>query len=260
MKDLALKVPRSFRRGHRANDENESVGIAVQIIEHMSRHFGLEDLGNTTLLDVGCGTKFTQAILDRNLPIGEYVGIDVYAEMVEFLQSNVDDTRFSFYHMNVHNEMYNQNGEPLTKETTLPLGDKKFDLICLFSVFTHLAPHDYVAMLKLLRPYIKPNGRLLYTLFVNEETDGGHGYIDFYARALRSADSIDTKKHKRHFRDTSENTGPPDFVDLVSEQPLKVAMYSRKNALKLVENTGWEVESLNDPVEEIQHYMVCKPI
>ena len=260
MKDLVFKVPRQFRRGHRANDEEVSVGNAVEIIGHMSKQLGLANLGATKLLDVGCGSKFTQAILDRNLPIGEYVGIDVYAEMIEFLQSSVRDSRFSFHHMNIHNEMYNQNGEPLTAKTKLPVGEKKFDLICLFSVFTHLAPHDYVAMLKLLRPYIKPNGRLFYTLFVNEETDGGHGYIDFYARAMRSADNVLIEKHKQQCVDALANKGTPDFVDMLPEQPLKVAMYSREQALKLLENTGWELESLNDPVEEIQHHMVCTPI
>jgi SAM-dependent methyltransferase len=236
----------------------------------MSKHLGLADLGATKLLDIGCGCKFTQAILDRNLPIGRYVGIDVYAEMIEFLQSNVDDPRFSFHHMNTHNEMYNQDGEPLTVDTKLPIAEEKFDLICLFSVFTHLTPRDYAAMLQVLRPYIKPEGRLFYTVFVNEETSGGYGYVDTYVRALRSAENlpfekhkqllIDAEKHKQLFIDAFEDKGPPDFVDMVAGQPLKVAMYSREHALSLVENTGWEVESLNDPVKEMQHYMVCKPV
>ena len=260
MTDLAFKVPRKFRRGHRANDEQVSVDIAIDLIAHMSKHFGLADLGTTKLLDMGCGCKFTQAILDRNLPIGQYVGIDVYAEMIDFLQSNVNDPRFSFYHMNTHNDMYNQEGEPLTAETKLPIGDEKFDLICLFSVFTHLAPHDYVAMLKMLRAYVKPEGRLFYTVFVNEETPGGHGYIDFFARGLRSAEDISDEKHMQRFLSMAKTEVAPDFTDMVAAQPLKVAMYSRDYALKLVENTGWEVESLNDPVKEIQHYMVCKPV
>ncbi len=50
------------------------------------------------------------------------------------------------------------------------------------------------------------------------------------------------------------------FKALVPNQPLKAAVYSRQHALELVESTGWEVESLNEPAEEIQHYMVCKPV
>ena len=37
-------------------------------------------------------------------------------------------------------------------------------------------------------------------------------------------------------------------------------MYSRENALRLVQKTGWEVEHLNDPEGLIQHYMVYKPL
>ena len=260
MKDLVLKVPRHLRRGHGANDELVSVESGVKLIAHMCKHFGLADLGATKLLDIGCGCKFTQAILDSDLPIGEYVGVDVYAEMIEFLQSKVNDTRFSFYHMNTHNEMYNQDGGPLTANTKLPMDNKQFDVICLYSVFTHLAPHDYVAMLKVLRSYIKPGGRLLYSLFVNEQTSGGVGWIDFYSRDIASADTALLEKHKRQLADGLENKAPPDFKDMVPTQPLKVAMYSRKHALELVESTGWEVESLNEPAEEIQHYMVCKPV
>ena len=103
--------------------------------------------------------------------------------------------------------MYNQDGETLTAETRLPMGEEKFDLISLFSVFTHLSPHDYVAMLKLLRSYVKPDGRLFFTLFVNEETTGGYGYIDFYARALRSAANTLPEKHKQHLITASQNEG-----------------------------------------------------
>jgi len=270
MKDLVLKVPRHLRRGHRANDERVSIESGVKLIAHMCKYFGLADLGAIKLLDIGCGCKFTQAILDNDLPIGEYVGVDVYAEMIAFLQSNVKDTRFSFYHMNTHNEMYNQDGDPLTANTKLPLDNKQFDVICLYSVFTHLAPPDYVAMLKLLRPYIKPDGRLLYTAFINEKTSGGLGYIDFYARNFEAFENDASAKQTQHLVEVLkkegalakaiENPAPPDFKDMVPTQPLKVAMYSRKHALELVERTGWEVESLNEPAEEIQHYMVCKPV
>ena len=54
--------------------------------------------------------------------------------------------------------------------------------------------------------------------------------------------------------------GPEDFKDWFPERPLWRAVYSRENAIRLVENTGWEVESLNDPEENIQHFMICRPV
>lgn len=52
---------------------------------------------------------------------------------------------------------------------------------------------------------------------------------------------------------------PPDFVDVDPGRPLFQAIYSRKYAMRLIEDTGWELKSLNDPEECIQHYMICKP-
>jgi len=42
-------------------------------------------------------------------------------------------------------------------ELTVPeIEGRRFDLICLFSVFTHMVPDDYIAMLRLLRRFVKP--------------------------------------------------------------------------------------------------------
>ena len=67
---------------------------------------GLTDLSRTELLDVGCGTKFSEAFLNHDVPIKRYVGIDIYGEMIEFLQHEVDDPRFEYVHLDVRNELY----------------------------------------------------------------------------------------------------------------------------------------------------------
>lgn len=259
MTKLTLNVPTELRRGHLKLHEIESVESGVELIAQMCGALGLEDLGSSSVLDMGCGCKFAQAILDRNLPVGRYVGADVYAEMIDFLKLNVDDPRFSFHHLNTHNEMYNPGGEALSENTQLPLGEDKFDIICLFSVFTHLAPHDYIAMLKMLRQYIKPDGRLFFSLFVHEITPGGFGEMDAVMKAFEALDESARDKYKKHFEANIQSHGPPDFVDFIPRKPLKVAMYCRKHPLELIENTGWEVESLNDPTELMQHNMICKP-
>lgn len=45
MSDTFLKVPREFRRGGRAHDEQSSVDSGVELIKLICRNFGLEDLG-----------------------------------------------------------------------------------------------------------------------------------------------------------------------------------------------------------------------
>lgn len=260
MPDLVLKVPQELRRGSTRYNEHEAVEEGVNLIRLMCKKFGLEDFGKTSVLDMGCGSKLVQAILDRSLPVGRYVGVDVFPDLIEYLKANVTDPRFSFYVSDTHNEMYNPGGEPLSANTRLPVDEYSFDIVCLFSVFTHLAPHDYVAMLQMLRRYIKPEGRILFSLYVSEATKGGKGWFDALQAAWLGDEKL-LEKHKDKFVEaTQRGGGAPDFVDYYPDRPLQVAMYSRENALRLVENTGWEVESLNDPETGIQHYMICRPV
>jgi len=50
--------------------------------------------------------------------------------------------------------------------------DGHFDLIGLFSVFTPLTPQDASALLRLLRSYIRPGGKLLFSAFIDPDLDG----------------------------------------------------------------------------------------
>lgn len=262
MSELVLSVPKELRRGHSRWNELASVAEGVELIKLMCRQFGLADFGNSNVLDMGCGSKLVQAILDRKLPLRHYTGVDIFPDLIEFLKQNVTDPRFSFHLLNSQNEMYNPGGEPLTGDTRLDAEEYSFDVICLFSVFTHLAPHDYVAMLQMLRRYVKPDGKLIFSLFVNETTPGGQGFMDTFHKTWKGdyTASANTEKHQKFLEDAVTQGGPPDFFDVYPAQPLKVAMYSRKHALQLVENTGWEVASLNDPENYIQHYMICRPV
>jgi SAM-dependent methyltransferase len=164
------------RSAHR--DEDAWLDSAVDLLGLLARRAGLDDLSRTGVLDMGCGTKLTKAVLERGVPIGRYVGIDTSREVIDLLQANVADPRFAFHHISVHNELYNPDGRPLDALAGLPVGDERFDIICLFSVFTHLAPHDYAAMLRLLRPCAAPGAHLVFSLFVNEDSGTGFGLMD----------------------------------------------------------------------------------
>ena len=39
---------------------------------------GLRDLSESDVLDVGCRVRFTQAIINRDIPILSYTGVDVH--------------------------------------------------------------------------------------------------------------------------------------------------------------------------------------
>lgn len=241
------------------SDTSAALDGAVWLIDHMARHIGVSDLGSLEVLDFGCGVRFTQAFINRNVPIGHYVGVDVSSKVIDFLQTAVSDPRLEHYHLDAHNERYNPTGQPLETMTVPEVEGRQFDLICLFSVFTHLEPGDYVAMLRLLRRFVKPDGRLFFTLFINELTEGGHGHVDWINRRLAAREAPVDPAMAEALAAEARKREPPDYVDYNPNDPLWVALYSRRHALELIDGTGWRVLEIAPPDVHLQHHIVCAP-
>jgi SAM-dependent methyltransferase len=212
-------------------------------------------LESAHILDVGCGTKIVKALLDDDWPVARYVGIDVESEVIDWLRTHVEDPRFTFHHMNALNDLYNPDGVPLAQIERLPAGDEPFDVICLFSVFTHLAPEDFVTMLRLLRPHLKPDGKLVFSLFLTDPTGAWAQHIE---RSLQS-DDPDVARRAEEAIERAMSNPAPGFVDEVPETPLLRARYDRQYALSLVDESGWSVDEIAPPNDHIQNYMVCSP-
>lgn len=242
-KQPRLTIPPKLRRGANSRDEWIYIDAGRDLLAYLCQALGLQDLAASRILDMGCGTKFTQAILNYDIAVGEYIGIDVYREMIDFLAAEVKDPRLSYHHVDTHNEMYNPQGKPLSDDTRLPVQEQSCDIICLFSVFTHLAPHDFHRMLKLMRRYIREDGRLLFTLYLNEVTGNGHGLVEQIAME----------------QGESWRPGDEPFLDAFPGKPLQWALYSRDHALELLAETGWEVQELCLPNALAQHHFICRP-
>ena len=244
--DFVLDVPRNLHRSWHVNKEDwiRSAKAAHSLLCDVA---GCTDLSEKSGLDYGCGSKLTKLFLENDLPIRRYVGIDTMKELIDFLQPSIHDERFSYHHVNLYNELYNREGIPLTDLDSLPLAGEQFDVICLFSVFTHLAPHDYKPLLKLLRPHASPDCRLVYSAFLDELSASGHGFMDKWGPLI--VDKIEA----------TPDSVSPDFCDFFPERSLEVAIYARSYALDLLEGTGWRIEEIRDPSPDIQHVFVCVP-
>lgn len=133
------------------------------LINLATKYTGLQNLENIDVLDIGCGVRFTSAIINCKIPIKSYTGVEVDQPIVRFLQDNVEvhDKRFKFVHYNVHNEKYNPCGIKLARQSDLPVNGS-FDLIWLFSVFTHLNPEDSLQLLRLMKKHLRKSGRLFF--------------------------------------------------------------------------------------------------
>ena len=259
MSPATLEVPLSLRRGGRRTNVQRAFDDSLKLERIVCRSLGLDNLADKRVLDVGCGWRMTKALLDQALPIGHYTGLDVFGEAIEFLTTCVDDPRFDLHVLDAHNEMYNPDGKALGDIDELPVETASYDIIWLFSVFTHLAPHDYAAMLRLLRGYVTPDGKLLFSLFINESTPNSRGFMDNMNRQWeQNATRLDTLNERATTYLAERKI--PDIVDFDPRQPLKWAIYSREHALALIEGSGWRVEQVHYPEEAILHYIVCSPV
>jgi SAM-dependent methyltransferase len=138
------------------------------LLDRMRTQIGFDSYTNKKLLDFGCGVRFTQAIVNGKLSIGGYVGVDVYRRLIDFLQKSVRDDRFSYVFLDAHHPLYNPAGSMLTVDSTLPITERHFDIICLFSVITHQYPCDSKNIFSMLRRYINEDGHLFFTCFLDD--------------------------------------------------------------------------------------------
>ena len=254
-----LPVPPELEFGaHQTREEwVESGHFAVELL---CRTLEREDLSGVDLLDVGCGTKLVKTLLDNSMPIGRYVGIDTQAKVIDWLKANVSDPRFEFHHLNAHNAMYNPEGSDLAEFEALPVGERRFHLICLFSVFTHLAPHDFAAMLRLLRRHAGPETKLLFSLFLRDREREAE-FAEAVEKRLASPDPEIRKQTEEAVARGRARLAAEEgrrFVDVNPDRPLEIARYEPDYALELVRDAGWTVLEVHPPERWIQHYMILR--
>ena len=173
---MTFIVPPALLRNHASVLEGAApADVGAELIAYMCSRVGVPDLAKLDVLDVGCGTRFTDTFLNRGVPVGSYTGVDIDPKLVAFLKGAVDDPRLSYHLFDAYNPIYNPDGIPMDEQSRLPVGDRRFDLICLFSVFTHQLPEDARMLLALLREHVRDDGHLFFSARIDD--DAG---VDYY--------------------------------------------------------------------------------
>ncbi len=220
-----LVIPEKFNRNHpdiRALGSQADTGLFL--IEYICKRIGSRNLSGLDVLDFGCGCRFADAIVNRNVPLKSYYGVDVEKEMIDFLAQNVTDPRLRFFWINAKNPTYNGEGVLMTRNTPLPFGKTSFDLVCMYSVITHQVPADASAIFNILRPACAEGGNLFFSAAVE---DGDFGYREQFPEA-----------------------------------PTALSVYSKQLLTQIVEDAGWRLVSFERRAETglpNQDTFVCAP-
>jgi hypothetical protein len=214
-KDGLISPPFDFNAANVSKFSPEVTGRIA--IHSMCERLGWPSLIGRRLLDFGCGVRFARTIINLEIEIDLYAGVDTQAAPISWLLENVRDTRLQFHHLNMRSAMYNPDGVRPSVETLDELVQlRNFDAACMFSVITHQEPEEaelIFAMLYRCAP------RLYFTAFID---DGVDGYVE---------------------RD-------PQNIGLMST-------YSTARMKEILAGAGWKIEKIFPPGFFQQTAFVC---
>ena len=133
------------------------------------KHFGLTT--NSSVLDVGCGVgRLPIGILNLVGEIRYYQGVDVHNLSIQWCRRYITRPHpsFKFTHIAVKNPRYNPNGKAIDTDFQLPLNDQEFDIIYLYSVFSHMTKEDIIIYLREYQRLLAPSGKIFLTAFIEK--------------------------------------------------------------------------------------------
>ena len=120
------------------------------------------------VLDVGCGPgRLPIGILRLIGEVEKYRGVDVDRRVINWCRNHITKGHrgFQFVHINVRNARYNPKGNRLLKGFKLPFRDGEFDIIYLFSVFSHMIIDELEIYVSEFCRMLDPGGKLFLTGF-----------------------------------------------------------------------------------------------
>ena len=144
-----------------------------------------EVTAQSAVLDIGCGQgRLLRGLIEHFGSIRRYVGLDVHGPSIEWLRKNIHVAGADFLWVDYRNERYHKTGR---NQLAVNL-DEKFDCIALFSVFSHMRVADIAKYLDFIAASLAPNGKVLLSMFVEddapEETENPPGYHREWSGAL----------------------------------------------------------------------------
>jgi len=201
----------------------EKTGLVL--LDLIAEELNISDWSDARLLDVGCGVRFTQTLLNHGMEIGHYCGIDIMQSIIEKLNAEVDHANYEFHHWNVYNNLYNKPGIEMSTFEELPGNTQALNYACLISVFTHLNKDDSNSLLRILRASMPKESKILFSAFIEDDFEG-------------------------------------DFIEVFPQNPSRTVKHKEESFTKLIESNGWKILKFSKkrPDRYINDYFVCEAI
>lgn len=140
---------------------------AIAEAQRLINSFGLT--ANSSVLDIGCGFgRLPIGLVKQVENLHQYVGIDVSKKAIRWCQRFITTRQpnFQFIHIDVKNTRYNPRGQAINTAFQLPFADQSFDIIYLYSVFSHMGLEDVRVYLQEFRRLLKLSGKIFLTTFI----------------------------------------------------------------------------------------------
>jgi len=211
---------------------NDYAEVARNLFDVLVEVSGLQP--GERVLDVGCGTgRVAAPLLDHLGPEGSYEGFDRDAGRIAFCNERIAPLHpgFRFQAVDVFNSE-RQKGTERAGAFTFPYPDEDFDVVFLFSVFTHMLPDGVERYLSEIARVLTPGGRSVITWFL------------LNAESLRMLEEQRDQRTDRasnaHKSRLSHDFGIYRVADLA--RPEAVVAYQERFALENYANAGLEVQ------------------
>ena len=167
--NLILPAPHLRFGGIEFKDNKYFYDSALSEAERLIKNFGL--IKRKKILDVGCGMgRLPLGIIGKVCEIKKYVGIDVDKKSIKWCKHYISKyhTNYQFIYINTKNLRYNPDGKIINNEFSFPLKNEEFDIIYLYSVFSHMTIEDIKIYLKEFKKILVKSGRIFLTAFIEE--------------------------------------------------------------------------------------------